>query len=115
MKRFLACAVLAAAMVPGLAVSAKTTATMPACAAGDPVVWVNTKTKVYHMQGDPYYGNTKSGRYACKSTADAAGEHAPKSAKQAAADPAPAVTPGKKSKHHRKSTMTSATPDPAAT
>jgi len=114
LKRFFAITVFAAAVLPGAAVSAKTTGTMPACAAGDPVVWVNTKSKVYHMQGDPYYGNTKAGKYACKSDADAAGDHAPKSsasAKQTTDAPSPAPSPGKKKKHHRGS----ATPDPAAT
>jgi hypothetical protein len=49
------------------------TATMPACAAGDPVVWVNTSSKVYHKQGTPYFGRTKAGVYACTSAAVAMG------------------------------------------
>jgi ABC-type sugar transport system substrate-binding protein len=100
MKRFFALAAFALVVFPGAGASAASTAAMPACTAGDPVVWVNTKSKVYHMQGDPYYGNTKAGKYACKSAADAAGDHAPKGA---------AAPSGKKSKHHP------ATPDPAAT
>jgi len=114
MKRFFVIAVLAALALPGVAASAASKSAMPTCAADDPVVWVNTKTKVYHMQGDPYYGNTKSGKYACKSAADAAGEHAPKAAAKAGATPAPAASPGKKSKHHKKSKTPAATPDPDA-
>jgi hypothetical protein len=52
---------------------------MPACAASDPVVWENTKKKVYHLKGDKYYGTTKHGVYACKSAADSAGFHLAKS------------------------------------
>jgi len=120
MQRFFAIALLAAvaALAPAVPAQAKTTTTMPSCAAGDPVVWVNTKTKVYHMEGDSYYGNTKSGKYACKSAADSSGAHAAKSAgstksAKAAMTPAPDASPEKKSKkHHKKSS--SATPDPAA-
>jgi plastocyanin len=48
------------------------------CAAGDPVVWVNTETKVYHMAGTTYYGKTKHGKYACASDATKMGAHAAK-------------------------------------
>lgn len=51
-------------------------ATMPSCATNDPVVWVNTKSKVYHSQGDAYFGKTKAGRYACTSKAISMGAHA---------------------------------------
>lgn len=39
-------------------------------------VWVNTKTKVYHEQGDPMYGHTKHGKYMCPSQATKEGYHA---------------------------------------
>jgi len=44
------------------------------CGAVKPV-WVNTKSKAYHEQGDPVYGHTKHGKYMCPSAAMAAGYH----------------------------------------
>jgi hypothetical protein len=64
----------------------------PICKPGDPVVWENTSTKVYHLSGDKYYGNTKHGAYACQSDANGAGYHA--SGQKSAAG----TTTGKKSK-----------------
>ena len=69
MQRFLM-AIFAAALIATGSVSAQS-ATKPSCAPGDPVVWVNTNSGVYHMQGDRYYGTTKQGTYICKSAADA--------------------------------------------
>ena len=37
------------------------------------MVWVNEETKVYHMQGDKWYGTTKKGKYMKESDALAAG------------------------------------------
>lgn len=79
------------------------TGAMPTCAAGDPVVWENSKSKAYHLQGDSYFGKTKHGSYACKSAADSAGYH---------------VAGSKSHKHAKSSSMTPATtssPAPAAT
>ena len=47
----------------------------------DTVVWVNTKSKVFHYAGHPNYGNTKKGAYMCEADATAAGDHASKSEK----------------------------------
>ncbi|GAC1409775.1 MAG: hypothetical protein NVSMB64_18680 [Candidatus Velthaea sp.] len=79
MKRFLATlTALCCLALPLCAYAATTPAmmnAMPACKSGDPVVWVNTHTKVFHVQGDSFYGKTKSGKYACKSDALAMGAH----------------------------------------
>jgi hypothetical protein len=45
-----------------------------ACGAGN-VVWGNASTKVFHVQGDQYYGHTKHGAFMCESTATAEGFH----------------------------------------
>ncbi|MFN2460187.1 MAG: hypothetical protein ABR591_05825 [Candidatus Velthaea sp.] len=80
MKRIIACLALLALCVSPLAAVAKKTppvaAGMPSCKGSDPVVWVNTKSMVYHLQGDSYYGKTKAGKYACQSDAVAMGAHA---------------------------------------
>jgi hypothetical protein len=40
----------------------------------DAVVWVNTKTGVYHLKGERWYGATKEGVYVCRKEADAEGD-----------------------------------------
>ena len=40
---------------------------------GDTVVWVNTKSHVYHFAGSKDFGNTKHGGFMCRADADRAG------------------------------------------
>ena len=65
---------------PAAAASGGLSATPVSCPAADPVVWVNTSSKIYWAQGTEYYGKTKHGGYACTSAAVAMGARAPKAA-----------------------------------
>jgi len=47
--------------------------------AGHGQVWVNLNTKVYHYEGDRYYGNTKNGKYMSEQDAIREGYRASKS------------------------------------
>jgi hypothetical protein len=40
----------------------------------DIVVWLNTRSGIYHLKGERWYGRTKHGAYVCKKEADAAGD-----------------------------------------
>jgi Helix-hairpin-helix motif len=50
----------------------------PAAAPGPGMVWVNTDSKVYHRQGDRFYGKTKHGKYMTESEAIQQGYRAAK-------------------------------------
>jgi len=42
----------------------------------DTVVWLNTRTGVYHFQGERWYDNTEEGAFVCEKDADANGDRA---------------------------------------
>ncbi len=121
-----ACALGIALAALGRASSATADTAMPSCASGDPVVWENTSTKVYHARGDSYYGKTKNGKYACQSDADKAGFHLSKSKSKGGTSPAASgsaasaapdamASPTGKKHHHKGGSTASPAPDAAST
>ncbi len=90
MRSFFPAAVAVALIAASGPAFAQSGAAVPSCRSGDPVVWVNTGSNVYHMQGSKYYGNTKAGKYECQSQANAAGAH---QAKNEGGKPASAASP----------------------
>jgi DNA uptake protein ComE-like DNA-binding protein len=65
---------------PAASSAKKTSSTAAEAAAGPPqqppvkgMVWVNTETKVFHREGDHWYGNTKQGKFMTEADAIKAG------------------------------------------
>jgi hypothetical protein len=72
------------APVPAASTSAKTPA-VSTTAQQPPVkgmVWVNLSTKVFHREGDRYYGNTKNGKFMTEADAVKAGYREAKTGKK---------------------------------
>lgn len=41
---------------------------------GDKIVWLNTRSHIYHFQGERYFGSTEHGKFLCEHAADAEGD-----------------------------------------
>ena len=41
---------------------------------GDKVVWINTRSGIYHFQGERWFGSTKEGKFLCEHDADKEGD-----------------------------------------
>jgi hypothetical protein len=67
----------APASKPSMASKSSSSSAGVAESAGPPpvkgMVWVNTETKVFHREGDKWYGNTKHGKYMNEADAVKAG------------------------------------------
>jgi hypothetical protein len=71
-RKKIVCAVLFLGVLSGAGTNAQTpTHTVPTelSCKGDQVVWVNTRSGVYHYHGERYFGSTKQGKFVCEKEA----------------------------------------------
>jgi hypothetical protein len=74
-RKMVAGSVLTLGLLTGAHSNAQLLPPMPPCP-GDKVVWVNTPSRIYHYQGERYFGNTKQGKFMCERAALAEGDRA---------------------------------------
>lgn len=77
----------AKAAAPTTATTTTKTATVAQTPPSPGMVWVNTDTKVFHREGDKWYGNTKHGKWMTEADAVKAGYHEAKKASHPAKKP----------------------------
>ena len=53
---------------------AQTAAPAASTCPGDRVVWVNTRSGIYHFAGERYFGRTREGKFMCQHAADQEGD-----------------------------------------
>jgi hypothetical protein len=79
MKQLLAGCLLSLGLLIATATYAQTpTHTPPSnmTCPGDKVVWVNSRSHIYHYQGERYFGSTKEGKFLCEKAAEQEGDRA---------------------------------------
>ncbi len=64
------------ALPPPSATSSSSSASATSRCPGDVLVWVNTRSGIYHLPGTQRYGRTREGRFMCEQQADADGYRA---------------------------------------
>lgn len=65
--------------LPVLSASGQTPVHLPPASlvcSNDRVVWVNTRSGVYHYRGERYFGSTKAGKFICEKEAKIEGDRA---------------------------------------
>ena len=69
MRHIIKSCVLAMGLIVNSVVHAQAPVTAPppglSCP-GDKVVWVNTKSGIYHFRGERYFGSTEQGKFTCE-------------------------------------------------
>jgi hypothetical protein len=76
MKALSAAAILIAMTVHAYALTIYSTPKAASHRCRSPVVWLNTKTRIYHMPGTKNFGRTANGGYACEVAAEKDGYRA---------------------------------------
>ena len=79
MKQIVEACLLTLGLLVGTAVYAQTPSHTPPAnmtCPGDKIVWVNTKSHVYHYEGERYFGSTQQRKFLCENAAVKEGDRA---------------------------------------